>query len=557
MTIRSKILAPIVSLIVLAITLMGFLIWQAANSRENMQQVTRQALEAQQLSFKIASQLDNARALVAMAQDMTTFVSPQEYRSKFDAIQSSLGMAIDETLSISLNEEMRQAVFQAQTSFRNWSADAAAILGLKASATIPTKEKINRRTQALSTSIDAIVQVTVQASQSALDQANSEARTTNITSLTIAIAMSLAGLVFAWWSASNLTRPILTLTTKMADLASGKVDEELNLQNRSDEIGKMQDAVIVFRENALARRDLENRANKERESEHLKQQRKEEVVESFRIALERNVGMLSDQSSEMRSSSQRLFSVANHATEEADSAGDASASASENVQTVASAAEELSASIESINEQSIRASTLVHSTEQIARDTDEKVVALAKSAEQIGEVLNLIRDIADQTNLLALNATIEAARAGEMGRGFAVVATEVKTLASQTAKATEDISRQISGIQSSTRGTVESIGAITSAVKEVSTLTTSISDSVSEQQTATAEIARAAQAAYGQTDKAAQSVSSVSGAISETTSEASAVNQSSELLARVTSELSTEVDQFLSNIEALETEAAT
>ncbi|WP_109314971.1 methyl-accepting chemotaxis protein [Pseudovibrio ascidiaceicola] len=556
MTIRSKIFIPILSLIVVAMALMAFLVWQAAEGRENLGRVTLKALEAQRLSFTIVNDFEHAKEVVDTALAMTTFIEPEEFRREFKDINASLGMDIEETLEVALNDEMRQAVLSAQTSFKNWSKDAAILLGITPSRMIPTKEKIERHNQALRASINAIVSSTVTASQSALAQANADARRLNIISLSFALIAGLGGLGFALWLANSLSKPIVSLTSKMDELASGAVDVDLNLATRKDEIGKMQDAVMVFRENAIARRELEQRAKTERSREQSRQQQKEEVVEQFRVVLERNVSMLSNQSMEMRSSSERLFDVANQATQQANSAGEASASASQNVETVAAAAEELSVSIQKISSQSTRANTLVTSTSEIAQTTDNEVIALAKSAEQIGTVLNLIRDIAEQTNLLALNATIEAARAGDAGKGFAVVATEVKTLASQTAHATEEISAQINGIQSSTRSTVEAIGSITAAVKEISELTSSISDAVEQQQMATAEIAEAVQAASDGTALAASNVVSVSGAINETTTEAGAANKSSALLEQVTNDLSAEVDTFLTRIAEEDTQQA-
>lgn len=548
MTIRSKIFIPILSLIIVAMALMAFLVWQAAEGRENLGRVTLKALEAQRLSFTIVNHFEHAKEVVDTTLAMTTFIEPEEFRREFKDINASLGMDIEETLEVALNDEMQQAVVSAQTSFKNWSKDAAILLGITPSRMIPTKEKIERHNQALRASINAIVSSTVTASQSALAQANADARRLNIISLSFALIAGLGGLGFALWLANSLSKPIVSLTSKMDELASGAVDVDLNLAARKDEIGKMQDAVMVFRENAIARRELEERAKTERSREQSRQQQKEEVVEQFRVVLERNVSMLSNQSMEMRSSSERLFDVANQATQQANSAGEASASASQNVETVAAAAEELSVSIQKISSQSTRANTLVTSTSEIAQTTDNEVIALAKSAEQIGTVLNLIRDIAEQTNLLALNATIEAARAGDAGKGFAVVATEVKTLASQTAHATEEISAQINDIQSSTRSTVEAIGSITAAGKEISELTSSISDAVEQQQMATAEIAEAVQAASDGTALAASNVVSVSGAINETTTEAGATNQSSALLEQVTNDLSAEVDTFLTRI---------
>jgi methyl-accepting chemotaxis protein len=185
---------------------------------------------------------------------------------------------------------------------------------------------------------------------------------------------------------------------------------------------------------------------------------------------------------------------------------------------------------------------------QRAAATNEDVGQLSQSADRIGTVIGLISDIAEQTNLLALNATIEAARAGEAGKGFAVVASEVKELATQTAKATEEIGQQIAGIQSSTTGTVESIQAITDSVDEIRELTTAIASAVEEQEAATQEIANSIGAASNGTGTAANKVASVSKSIEETANEANVVNSTADILTEQSEGLMSQVENFLTEV---------
>ncbi|MBI3706983.1 MAG: methyl-accepting chemotaxis protein, partial [Proteobacteria bacterium] len=224
--------------------------------------------------------------------------------------------------------------------------------------------------------------------------------------------------------------------------------------------------------------------------------------------------------------------------------------ASSNVQTVAAASEELSASIAEISRQVSHAAGIAVRAVEETKRTDSTVQGLAETAGKIGDVVKLINDIAGQTNLLALNATIEAARAGEAGKGFAVVASEVKSLANQTAKATEDISAQISAVQSVTKDAVDAIKRIGGTIGEVSTIATSIASAVEEQGAATQEITRSTQRAAGRTKDVSESIAGVTKGADATGAAAQGVKSAAETLGQQTERLGSQVNDFLGKIRA-------
>jgi methyl-accepting chemotaxis protein len=366
--------------------------------------------------------------------------------------------------------------------------------------------------------------------------------------LLAALVLFAAAAAGGYVVALSLSRPISGLVGSMSALADGKLDIELKGADRADEIGDMTRAVAVFQENAQERARLEELARGEREKEMLRQSQLEQLIHRFRSVISRVLQTVATETDTMRKSAGTATKVAERATAQADSARDASSGASEAVQTVAAATEELSASIREIASQTTRTSTIVTRATGIAGRTDAEVSTLAEAADKIGAVVEMIRAIAEQTNLLALNATIEAARAGEAGRGFAIVAQEVKSLASQTSRATSDIASQIHGIQSSTRGAVEALGEITTTIREIDHLTASITAAVEQQDAATKEISKSVQVAADGSTAVAANVDNVSVAISETSQEAMRVAAVSDRLTQVAAELASAVEGFLTDV---------
>lgn len=371
-----------------------------------------------------------------------------------------------------------------------------------------------------------------------------------INSLLIGLFILLSISAVTLIMANSVTKPLKILKEAMLKLGAGETGFELLPSDRKDELGEMSSAVEIFRQNALERSRLESQQIADREKEGQRQQNIEVLIAEFRDNVSQVLQAVNENVQKMHNNTNVLSDIAEKTADRSKSANTASTDASHSVQQVASAAEELSASIGEINHQVSQTSKVVSEAADQAQSTNHKVEGLADMAQKIGDVVNLIQDIAEQTNLLALNATIEAARAGDMGKGFAVVASEVKSLANQTAKATEEISSQISAIQESTGGAVEAIQGIAKIMEEANVYASAIASAVEEQGAATNEIGRNVQHAAKGTMDAVENMTNVSSSVSDTTQSVVNVRNSSKDVDTQTNELKSVIDNFLQKVTA-------
>ena len=349
----------------------------------------------------------------------------------------------------------------------------------------------------------------------------------------------------------GVTRPLAKLGDTMSALAEGNLDVGIPYAEQRDEIGTMARTVQVFKERGQEVRRLQDAAELQKAQAAAEQKAAmNALADSFEASIKAVVGSVAGAAVRMRDSAASMSSVSEKATRQSEAVGVAAEQATANVQTVSAATEELSASVAEIGRQVEQSSRIAGDAVAQAHANRVIVEGLAQAATRIGDVVGLITDIASQTNLLALNATIEAARAGDAGKGFAVVANEVKNLATQTARATSDISEQINGVQGATQQAVEAIESISATIGQISEIASTIAAAVEEQGAATHEIARNVEQAATGTREVSANIVDVSRATGETGRAASDVLDAATDLTAQSEKLTAEVDGFIARVRA-------
>jgi methyl-accepting chemotaxis protein len=365
----------------------------------------------------------------------------------------------------------------------------------------------------------------------------------------LGVGLGVAGAV-VYFTTRSIVPPLRAMTDTMTTLAGGNYAVEIPATERKDEVGDMAQSMLVFKENMIKAKEAAEREAAEQKAREARAQKMEALTRDFDSEVSNVLKAVASAATELQSTASSMTATAEETSRQSTAVAAAAEEAASNVQTVASASEELSSSISEISRQVSQSAKIASKAVTEAQETDAKVQGLTEAAQKIGEVVQLINDIAAQTNLLALNATIEAARAGEAGKGFAVVAAEVKSLANQTAKATDEIAQQVGAIQGATRDSVDAIKSIGRTIAEINEIATTIASAVEEQGAATQEIARNVQQASAGTSEVTSNITGVSQAASETGSAASQVLGASSELSKQSEQLRQEVERFLAGVKA-------
>jgi methyl-accepting chemotaxis protein len=401
---------------------------------------------------------------------------------------------------------------------------------------------------------DALLKKSIELNNTGADRAGKDAAdnyTSAFEKLAAIVGVAIiVGIAVGIYLVRDVSRGIASIVTPMQALGGGDLTAHIPHQGEKTEIGSMAESLQVFKEALIAKKAADEAAARDAEAKIERGRRVDGITRDFESMIGEIVNTVSSASTQLEASAGTLTATAERAQELTSMVAAASEEASTNVQSVASATEEMASSVNEISRQVQDSARMAGEAVNEARKTNDRVSELSKAAARIGDVVELINNIAGQTNLLALNATIEAARAGDAGRGFAVVASEVKALAEQTAKATGEIGQQINGIQSATQDSVNAIKEISGTIEKLSEISSAIAAAVEEQGAATQEISRNVQQAAQGTQQVTSNITDVQRGAGETGMASSQVLSAAQSLSGDSNRLELEVGKFLSSVRA-------
>lgn len=548
MTIGARLKLIVASMVItglFGILTVGFFGWSALRQANHLMD---RSLETEHHAVVATDKLNVASDIARSVLAMTQLRRPGEYMPNFDAALGETRSALN---AIKAESEMDTISAQAENAIAaldSWSGSIRIAISGEKTATLTTSDRVAQLQSNLSHELEKLVATVEAGAQASMKDVRSSSQSTILTtSLLVVALLALVG-GFGVVTSARMTNSLNNIVSAMRKIANNDLDVVLEETDRTDEIGEMTQAVLVFKSNAQKRAELEETERRRLESGIAREETLRGLISSFETDISEVVSGIQSASVQMNDTALTLGTIADTARDRTNTASASSEQARSNADGVANSAEQLSTSISDISQQVERARSIASNASSQAGQTNTDVAQLSDAAGKIGEVVTLIQAIAAQTNLLALNATIEAARAGDAGKGFAVVASEVKELATQTSKATEDISSQISAIQGATKDSVEAIAAIAETMEEVNMITSSIADAVREQSGATENISGTILDASDQTKNMSQNIEDISTVVDETVNSADSARSASEQLHTRADILRTKVSDFLSAV---------
>lgn len=548
MSIKNKILIPLIGALLLGFLISGLVAWQAISQNSYVTEIVHETLEETRLASELEQKFNHSSQFLQRVTSSTDFVEQEVIKANFDKSFAPIGKLIAEMDKKDISEKFSSTIAALKKEHASWLKNVQLLLGLSQGSNIPTTELMNRHEKAMISLIQQTRQVISDQTNQSLNIASSAMQSSMMWSLLISLILVIVGVVVSMRIVNNLTRPLVKLVDLAERLNSGETDIEFAGLERTDEVGAVSRAIASFKDNVFKKGELEKSADEEKQRQLNRQKEVEALIAEFQGQSDKILASVSVKMEQMEEAAMSLSNLTHSTSDKSQNASEASGLASSNVQAAAQATDEISKSINEIVAKVTQTSDFVQKATNMAHTTNEEVKGLSSATDKIGSISSLIQDIAEQTNLLALNATIEAARAGEAGKGFAVVAQEVKSLATQTAQATADISEQIEMIQKASHNTAGAIEEIVDTMNDVNTHASSINEEMNIQAKSIYDISASVSRASDGTKDVTQNISIVTKAAEETNKTADGVTLLTRETSKEASELNNIVSQFLSRV---------